>query len=377
MDEAAIAREKRRRALFEAAQALAPTQRTSFLKEQTGSDRQLLLSVLRLFAADRKSSSGLLLDSPLHRSQNASARRLPSAFGRYRVIRHLGDGGMGSVYLCHAPDDGPPVAVKMIRDSADNDDFTEKFRRERQILESLHHPNVCRLLDAGDSGGAPFIVMEYVEGIPLTEFCNQRRLDAGERLRLFSQVLAPVAYFHQKSIIHRDLKPSNIFVTGSGTVKMLDFGIAKVTDAPSGATGLGPTRTLNSAMTLRYASPEQLNRRTSGRSSDIYSLGVILFELLTGRHPFQAELTKGLGHLIRAQTSRQPDPPSLLMVGATIMTLDAGVQRRRFLASLDCLVRNSLSHDPGLRYRSAGRFLEDVRLCLEGRTVAELSRDAT
>ncbi len=342
--------------MFEAALDLPPPERLAYVRAKSAGDAELQQSVLRLLAAERTGSAGIL-DRPVH--QRPQRRQELSSIGTYAVSHHLGDGGMGSVYACQQTGNSDLVAVKILRAGLRVKDFLEIFEQERRILLRLQHPNVCRILDAGAHNGEPFIVMECVAGEPIDFFCARRRFNAQERLHLFSQVLAGVAYFHRQNVVHRDLKPSNILVTGTGKVKILDFGIAKMIEHQPGLTGLSPTHSANPAMTLRYASPEQLNRRLSGRSSDIYSLGVILYELLTGRHPYEEELRQGMIHLVRAISTREPVAPS---AAAGRLGLS-----RTGSAALDRLVLTALLMDPARRYRSAEKLLDDLRLCVEER----------
>jgi eukaryotic-like serine/threonine-protein kinase len=355
MEQSSQLREQRKRALFEAALDLPPPERLAYVRAKSGGDPELQQSVLRLLAAERTGSGGIL-DRPVH--QRPQGRQEPSSIGKYAVSHHLGDGGMGSVYACRQPGSSDLVAVKILRSGLRVKDFLEIFEQERRILLRLQHPNVSRILDAGAHNGEPFIVMECVAGEPIDFFCARRRYNTQDRLHLFSQVLAGVAYFHRQNVVHRDLKPSNILVTGTGKVKILDFGIAKMIEHQPGLTGLSPTQTPNPAMTLRYASPEQLNRRLSGRSSDIYSLGVILYELLTGHHPYEEELRQGMLHLVRAMGTREPVAPSA--------AAGLGLSREGS-AALDRLVLTALLTDPTRRYRSAEKLLDDIRLCVEER----------
>lgn len=337
-------REQRRRALFEAASQLAPSDRESYLKAQTGGDAELLHSILRLLAADATASGGVL-DRPPHQRAAAPA---PTMIGPYRPVRRLGSGGMADVYCCTAPGGGL-AAVKLLRPGMSPDaESLRSFEREREILARLRHPNVCRIIDGGVQDGLFYIAMELIEGDRIDDHCRARHLTAREKLILFSRVLAGVEYFHREEIAHRDLKPSNILVTGSGQVKILDFGIAKFLEHSAGMTGSRPTSTPNAALTLRYASLEQLNGRLSGRSSDIYSLGVILYELLSGQHPYQTELQMGVPNLMLAMSQSQPAP------------LAGGVA-----APVNELVLRALVADPGGRHRTAGQFLEHLRQCLE------------
>jgi serine/threonine protein kinase len=257
---------------------------------------------------------------------------------------------MGSVYSCRSPQGGL-VAVKLVQADLPDRRGSQHFDDERAIHARLRHPNICRILGAGSAEhGTPFIVMELVDGEPIDIFCRRSRWTVSQRLRLFSQVLAGTEYFHRERIVHRDLKPSNILVTTAGNVKILDFGIAKVAEHRAGFTGHGPTHTAVPLMTLRYASPEQLERRLSGRSSDIYSLGVMLYELLTDKHPFE-EYKQGLAQLLIAMAGRSPVPPSVLAKG----TISSGIDR---------MVLKSLQFDPKNRYGSANQFLSDLRECL-------------
>lgn len=354
----AVEREHQRKRLFEAARFLSAPEQRAYLERHTAGDQQLLASVLRLLESERTSSAGLL-DHPPHARAVVTP---PASFGPYSVIKHLGDGGMGSVFLCLDKTGSGYVAAKVIRANLPVAEFRERFERERSILDGLRHPNVCRLLDVGTSGTTPFLIMEYIDGQPIGTFCNERRYGLYDRLLLLSQALAPIEYLHRRQVIHRDLKPSNILAIKNGLIKILDFGISKITDTPSGYTGVGPTRTGEGWMSVRYASPEQLNRRTSGRSSDIYSLAVIGYELLTGQHPYEREVNRGVPALMRAQAEQVPPLPSAILQRSnpSYRSLTA-----RLTENLDRLFACALSTDPKRRYRSAGDFLQDIRSCLE------------
>jgi serine/threonine-protein kinase len=341
--------EQRKRVLFEAVMHLPEGARLAFVESKTEGDPALRNSVLRLLAANREDSDGIL-DKPLY-ERKRSGEAPPASIGAYTVVKHLGSGGMGSVYSCRAPEGGM-VAVKLLHGGLQDRQIPQRFEEERAIHSRLRHPNVCRILGGGSAErGTPFIVMELVDGEPIDAYCHRNRLAVSERLRLFSQVLAGTEYFHRAQIVHRDLKPSNVLVTTAGRVKILDFGIAKVAEHQPGFTGHGPTRTTLPLMTVRYASPEQLQRRLSGRSSDIYSLGVLLYELLTDQHPFNNECQQGATQLLAGMSSRSPDPPS-------------AVATARISSAIDRMVLNSLQYDPSHRYGSASQFLEDLRGCL-------------
>jgi eukaryotic-like serine/threonine-protein kinase len=209
--------------------------------------------------------------------------------GTYEIVEQIGEGGMGEVYRAIRADDQyhKQVAIKLVRASQNSDFVIRRFKNERQILATLDHPNIARLLDGGTTEeGIPYFVMELIEGQPITEYCDSRNLTIAERLKLFVAVCSAVQYAHQRLIVHRDIKPGNILVTREGTPKLLDFGIAKIVDTDSGA---GPaTLTIFRALTPGYASPEQVKGEPITTVSDVYALGVVLYELLTGQHPYSA-----------------------------------------------------------------------------------------
>jgi serine/threonine-protein kinase len=347
-------REKRRRALFEAGMRLPEPDRTAFIERETAGDPALRDSILRLIHATRDGSNGVL-DRPVYqRPQPRAAAGPPRKVAGYTVIKLLGSGGMSTVYACRAPDGGV-VAMKLLHAGLHDAAFLRRFEEEREIQSGIRHPNVCRILHGGTAEhGTPFIVMELVEGQRIDAHCARMALGARDRLKLFSQVLAGVEYCHRRNIVHRDLKPANIYVTAAGQAKILDFGIAKIATHRAGMTGHGPTHSALPLMTVRYASPEQLQQRLSGRASDIYSLGVVLYELIAGRHPYLEALDQGTERLLAAMNSRHLTAPSSLAAGAD---LPAGV---------DELVLNALPFDAGQRYGSAGQFLECLGRCLEG-----------
>jgi eukaryotic-like serine/threonine-protein kinase len=341
--------ERRKRAIFDGAMRLSESAWQAYVERETEGNSALRSSVLRLIAASRADTGGVL-DRPIA-ERPPSTQPAPSSIGPYTVVKHLGSGGMGSVYSCRAPEGGL-VAVKILHAVLQGWPTPQHIENERAIHSRLVHPNVCRILGGGYAEhGTPFIVMELVDGEPIDIFCQRSRWTVSERLRLFSQVLAGTEYFHRERIVHRDLKPSNVLVTTTGKVKILDFGIAKIARHKPGSTGHGPTRTALPIMTIRYASPEQLERRVSGRSSDLYSLGVLLYELLTDKHPFNPEYQQGADQLRAAMASRPPVPPSALAHGK----ISSGVDR---------MVLKALQFNPSHRYGSASQFLDDLRVCL-------------
>lgn len=232
--------------------------------------------------------------------------------GIYEIVGELGFGGMGAVYLAERADGkfAQKVAVKMLRREFNTEQIRRNFKREKEILAKLDHPFIARLLDAGKSeDGIPFLVMEYVEGLPIDQFCENENLSLTERLKLFNKVGEAVSFAHQNLIIHRDLKPSNIIVTKSGEPKLLDFGISKLLDAEDAENKTALT--LLGAMTPEYASPEQIKGEIVTTATDIYSLGVVLYKILTNNLPFQSK-GKTNSELLKAITEDEPTAPSIV-----------------------------------------------------------------
>src|SRR2546423_6757334 len=238
--------------------------------------------------------------------------------GSYRIVREVGRGGMGAVYLAERADSAfhKRVAVKVVKRGMDTDFILRRFRHERQILASFDHPNIARLLDGGTTDdGLPYFVMEYIEGQPVYRFCDAQRLSVSERLRLFCQVCDAVTYAHQHLVVHRDLKPSNVLVTKDGAPKLLDFGIAKLLNPEMMPETVTPTASAMRLMTPEYASPEQMQGLTVTPASDIYALGVVLYELLTGHRPYH--FPNRLPHEIaRVVCEEEPELPSRAITSA-------------------------------------------------------------
>jgi len=309
--------------------------------------------------------------------------------GPYRVLQEIGRGGMGSVYLAVRADDQyrKQVAIKVVRRGMDTEDILRRFHTERQIQASLEHPHIARLLDGGTTpDGLSYFVMEYIEGQPVDEYCDVRKLTTAERLRLFQTVCAAVHYAHQNLVVHRDLKPGNVLVTADGTVKLLDFGIAKLLNpALSGYRTLAPTRAGSRPMTPDYASPEQVRGEPITTSSDVYSLGVVLYELLTGRRPYRVP-SRAPQEVLRAVCEVDPERPSTSVArvetvpaadGSAPVTLTPEMVsrtregppeklRRRLSGDLDNIVLMALRKEPQRRYASAEQLSEDIRRHLEG-----------
>jgi serine/threonine-protein kinase len=379
----------RRRAideLFDAALDQPRDQRAAWL-EARSDDAELRLEIEALLRAHDRSEGILEQDAVAAAGALLSAPAIDRHIGPYRVLRELGRGGMGVVYLAERADGQyrRRVAVKLLRNSPDADELHRRFLGERQILASLNHPNIAQLLDGGVTDGQlPFLVMEYVDGVPISTYCDRQRLGIEERLRLFHDVCAAVHHAHQNLVIHRDIKPGNILVTADGRVKLLDFGIAKLLNPTLGPADQPLTRTEFRAMTPEYASPEQVRGDSLTTASDVYALGVVLYELLSGRRPYRLtsasphELAEIIGQrepelpsvsVSRGEPSARPDePPSAVapeaIAAARGLSLDH--LRRRLRGDLDAIVMMALRKEPARRYGSVDLLWEDVERHLDG-----------
>ncbi len=278
--------------------------------------------------------------------------------GPYRVVDTLGEGGMGAVALAVRQDDfEKQVALKVVKPGRLSEEMTRRFENERQILAQLEHPNVARILDGGTTlDGFPYFVMEYVEGHPVDEYCQD--LSIRERLRLLLRICSALQLAHQNLVVHRDLKPSNILVTEEGVPKLLDFGIAKRLEAEPGTE---VTRFEHRPMSLRYASPEQIAGGPITTGTDIYSLGVLLYQLLTGRHPFASRVDDAF-KLAQAIREEEPTAPSAAVSDPAI--------RRSLAGDLDSIVLKAMRKEPERRYGSVERLADDVRSHLGGQPVS-------
>jgi tetratricopeptide (TPR) repeat protein len=357
---------ERLRALFDAALELPSFERDSFLVTQCGDDAGLLREVRALVAADERAADRLghaVRDAASITPNDGPAipwegRRL----GPWRVVRELGHGGMGAVYLAERVDGAftQQVALKLIRRGMDSDQILQRFESERQILARLEHPSIARLVDGGlSSDGHPWFAMELVEGDPIDRYCSARDLGVEARLRLFTDVCRAVMFAHSRLVVHRDLKPDNVLVSQRGDVRLLDFGIAKLLG--DGAPGGTLTGTGLRVMTPGYASPEQVRGEAIGTTTDIYSLGVVLYELLTGKRPFDLE-GKSLGEVERIVSETQPERPSTRVP-------ETGRLRRALRGDLDVICLKALRKEPDRRYGSVEALLEDITRHLDGRPV--------
>jgi tetratricopeptide (TPR) repeat protein len=331
---------ERVRTLFHATADLAPAERAPLL--DACDDASLRAEVQRLLE-QHDDAGGFLEHSVWELADAADNQWERVLIGPYRVMRRLGDGGMGTVFLASREDEEfeQRVAIKLVRRAAGGE-LLQRFRQERQILAALEHPNIARLLDGGTTAnGVPYLVMEYVEGTPIDDYCRERALPIDERLRLFLPLCDAVQYAHRSLVIHRDIKPANVLVTADGVPKLLDFGIAKVTSAPTGSS-------VTQLMTPDYASPEQLAGKLVTTATDVYSLGLLLFELLTGTRAFNGP---------RGPESEPPRASSVSNESA-------------LRGDLDRILCVALDSDPDRRYPSAEKLADDVRAYLDGRPVA-------
>ncbi len=332
-----------------------PADRASLLDRLCGSDAGLRHSVESLLA--REAEAHEFLNSALApglslRTEPAPA---PETIGPYRVLREIGRGGMGVVYLGEREDGeySKRVAIKLITSGLRDAGLERRFRRERQILAQLEHPGIARLLDGGaTAAGQPYFIMEYVDGLPLLAYCDAGQLDVSARLALFVEVCDAVSYAHQHLIVHRDLKPGNILVTPEGAPKLLDFGLARVLESGSASEEV---TSAGIAMTPAYASPEQIRGEPDTVAGDVYSLGVILYEMLAGQRPYRTAHT--LPELARAIADEDPVPLT--------RAVDPRL-RRRVAGDLETIAAKALEKAPRRRYATAADFAGDVRRHLDG-----------
>ncbi|MCZ2151247.1 MAG: protein kinase [Bryobacterales bacterium] len=318
-------------------------------------------------------------------NEDAGSNCIKRHIGPYQVERELGRGGMGVVFLAWRSDQHyrKQVAIKLLHGGMQSEEMRRRFRVERQVLANLEHPNIARLLDGGETEqGDPYIILEYVrDGIPIHRYCDEKELGLEERLRLFCVVCAAVQYAHQHLVVHRDLKPGNILVTPAGDVKLLDFGIAKLLFPPFGGEDVARTETGLQAMTPEFASPEQIRARPISVASDVYTLGVVLYQLLTGELPFGTRAT-GLPELVAEVCEKEARRPSAAVKDPAPalegiprrepgIVLIAGRKRlaRRLAGDLDNIILMALRKEPERRYASVEQLSEDLRRFLKGMPV--------
>lgn len=382
------------KAVFNEVIELAPEQRETVLASKDGIDAEILAEVRNLLAAEKQD----IFENPVADithlwSEREAEDYLGKQIGKFRIKREIGRGGMGVVYEAsrEAEDFSQTVALKILKRGMDSDLMLRRFRHERQILASLEHPNIAHLLDGGmTDDGLPFYAMEFVKGQPLDDYCREKNLNISDRLTIFRQVCAAVSFAHSRLVVHRDLKPTNILVTEDGAVKLLDFGIAKILTPENESQN--QTVTAFGMMTPAYASPEQIKGETPATSTDIYSLGLILYELLTG-FPAYKFPNKRPDQMAKIICEIEPLRPSSAIVsqfpvvstGSTnvgneqetsIQSSKLKTQNSKLLrGDLDNIILKALRKEPANRYASVEQFSEDLRRNLEGLPVS--ARSAT
>jgi len=376
--------------LFRAAQQLPEAQRDGWLAQACCADSELLHEV-RALLAEQQGSHDILDDGAAGvlrrlRGDAPSADMSGRWIDNYKLLRLIGEGGMGSVYLAER-DDGDflqRVALKLIRADFGGSEARTRFLRERNFLARLVHPHIAQLHDGGlGADGAPYFTLEYVEGEPITRYCDAHKLGVRERIALLVQVCAAIAYAHRNLIVHRDLKPSNILVTADGDVKLLDFGIAKLID-PDAADG--QTGTQARMMTPEYAAPEQVLGEPITTATDVYAIGVLLYEVLSGRLPY-ARADAGAISWSKAVVEEQPEPVHRALNRTTQRGASAtgeaaaaargttlSALRRDLRGDLDRIVQRALAKQPDARYASVGALADDLCAFVEGRAISGGSR---
>ncbi len=369
--------------LFKRALDYAPERRRAFVEEACGGDAELLAEVMALLAED-ENPDPLLDGTAIHLMHGEGGALSPGkTVGPYRLIREIGSGGMGTVYLAERADGAfeQRVALKVIRQTLFSTEVRHRFESERQILARLQHPNIARLLDGGmTDDGVPYFTMEYVEGEPITDYCDRRQLSIKDRLRLFRVVCSAVSYAHSKLVVHRDLKPANILVQEDGTVKLLDFGIARLLQIDEmGGAPARLTLTAQQPLTPEYASPEQIRGERVATASDIYQLGVNLYELLTGHRPHNFT-SRSLLDIERIVCEEDIEKPSSVVRHAAekkdgrgnlfaARNAEPGPLRRQLRGDLDNICMVALSKEPERRYAAVEHLSDDLHRYLTGRPV--------
>src|SRR6185437_629941 len=389
--------------IFQAAVELLPEERSRYVAQVCANDTTLRRDVESLLS--QHDSAGELLDQPFYGDTEFSVlgsfveetdpmigRRL----GTYRVEREIGRGGMGAVYEASRADNefNKRAAIKLVKRGMDTDFILRRFRKERQILAALDHPHIAGLLDGGTTeDGLPYFVMEYIEGQPLYSYCDSHQLSISERLKLFRSICDAVHYAHQKQVVHRDIKPSNVLVTSEGVPKLLDFGIAKLLNPQiAGDITHDPTATAMRLMTPEYASPEQVQGAPTTPTTDVYSVGVLLYELLTGHRPYRL-VNRAPHEIARVICEEAPAPPSIIITRTEdlLPSLNAGLGdettlkrlyttrgttlehlRRALSGDLDNIVMQALRKEPEWRYQTAADLRDDITRFLEGRPILDL-----
>jgi len=388
--------------IFQAALDLLPEERPRYVSEVCADDLTLKRDVESLLL--QYDSAGELLDAPVYGNTELGVLEsfveekdpmIGRRLGAYRIEREIGRGGMGAVYEASRADNefSKRAAIKLVKRGMDTDFILRRFRKERQILAALDHPHIGGLLDGGTTeDGLPYFVMEYIEGQPLYNYCDSHQLNITERLKLFRSICDAVQYAHQKQVVHRDIKPSNVLVTSDGVPKLLDFGIAKLLNPElAGDITHDPTATAMRLMTPEYASPEQVQGAPTTPTTDVYSLGVLLYELLTGHRPYRL-VNRAPHEIARVICEEAPAPPSIIITRAEdlLPSLHSGDEattlkklyttrgttlellRRELSGALDNIVMQALRKEPEWRYQTAADLRDDITRYLEGRPISDL-----
>ena len=367
------------------AMEMQPAERAAYLEKACASDTYLRADIDSLLIAGDEAGPAFLsgvtpAESILEDNEEPNALWIGKRIGAYEIVERIGVGGMGEVFRALRADDQykREVAIKLVRVGADADSVIRRFRHERQILASLDHPNIAHLLDAGTTpDGVPYVVMDLIEGEQIDDYCDSHNLSTSARLELFLQVCSAVQYAHQRLIIHRDIKPTNILVTKAGVAKLLDFGISKILHPDSSDDSFDPTMTAFRMLTPGYASPEQIKGEAITTATDVYSLGVVLYELLTGHHPFRSR-DDTVEKIARAVCEVEPRKPSSVVRVVETSVRDHGQQlpelplardrqkvSRQLTGDLDNIILMTLRKQPQRRYSSVEQFGEDIRRHLQ------------
>ena len=351
--------------LYLEALGIDPPLRNTFLKEATRDNQTLYLQVRALLEAETHPMfKGLAVDMLSSDTMGGGMAGVQSGdqIDRYKLVDQIGEGGMGFVYRAERADGTykQTVALKLVKYGASSASLIRRFEVERQILAELQHPGIANLIDGGVHDGRPFLVMEYIDGLPITAYCKEHKLNIGQRLALFEQVCAVVAYAHQNLVVHRDLKPSNILVTettgGQPQVKLLDFGIAQLLE-PDDLLAI-QTQTSTNVFTPAYASPEQVARQAHSTAADIYGLGVVLYELLTGVLPIPVQ-GRSFVEMVQAILSEEPVAPS-----DAVKHTDGSLSAR-LVGDLDAITLKALRKEPESRYVTVLEMVDDLRRHME------------
>lgn len=345
--------------------------RREFLVRACQGNQSLLETVAKLLAVQERGAG--LLDTPVFQRKEASAKLLEpgASIGPYKILQQLGSGGMGIVYQVVRADEvfQRVCALKIIRPELSTAWLLERFRKERHILARLDHPNIARIMDGGSTPESiPYFVMDYVDGQSINDYCRQHKLQIRRRLSLFQQVCGAVQYLHQNGVIHGDLKPPNILIANDGSIKLVDFGIASALSTADSTSQSAPMP----LMTLGYASPEQMHGQKLTPLTDVYSLGVILYELLSGTPPFQTGALPR-SEVVSAITTKDPVPPSAAVVRDASLPFDSADSRHQLRGDLDSIVLLAMHRNPALRYQSVTDLNEDITLYLQVRPVTARS----